>query len=109
MGENTQAVADGATSTTTKKPSSLYRKVEAAIDQLTELEHRAADLRIDAIDVEQKAFLAAEGAVDARKAKAKVDATKSLRLAEHAEIDAAAARRKVDLMLRLVVAGGSQA
>lgn len=87
------------------KPGSIHRKVEAAIDQLTELEHRAADLRLDAIDVEQKAFLAAEGAVDVRKAKAKVDATKAIRLAEHAEINAAAGRRKVDLMLRLVGGG----
>lgn len=102
MGEQTQAAVDGAAPTTTEKPSSLYRKVEGAIDQLAELEHRAADLRLDAIDVEQKAFLNAEGAVDARKAKAKTEATKSLRLAEHAEIDAAAARRKVELMMRLV-------
>jgi hypothetical protein len=110
MEEQTQAAADGAadTTTTTEKTSSLYRKVQATLDVLQELEHRAADLRLDAIDVEQKAFLAAEGAVDVRKAKAKTEATKSLRRAEHAEIEAAAVRRKVELMMR-IVGGGSRA
>lgn len=109
MGENTQAVADGATSTTTK-PSSLYRKVEAAIDQLAELEHRAADLRHKAVQEECHAFLGAEGAnLDVRKSKAKVVAQLALKEAEHAEVDVAAGRRKVDLLLRLVTAGGLQA
>lgn len=99
MGENTQAVV-------TKDVGAL---VNATIDELEQLEHRAIDLRLDAAAVEAKAFIEAEGAEGLRKSKAKLAATEPTRAAEHAEAAAAATRRKVDLLLRLVTAGGLQA
>lgn len=99
MGEQTQAAVAA---------KGIGERTEATIDELEQLEHRAIDLRIDAANIEAKAFVEAEGAEGLRKSKAKLAAAESTRAAEHAEAAAAATRRKVELYLRLV-GGGAQA
>jgi len=88
---------------------SLTAKMDSIVANLREAEHRAAEANAEATVAEAQAFLKAEGAMDVRRFKAKMDARGPLLTAELADVEVRCLKRELQSVMTRIEVGRTYA